>query len=147
MIKILKRIILLFLIMSIFILCGCIELSRIREVPEQELIIYTGIGCHTYEYSEKVSVCIDTSYDVLQVRTGLEEDYWNTILEGEFEKVTWYDYKIFVLMDDIYYMIDINTYEVAEDMYADPEYELKEYSESEFKELYPDWESFDWYGH
>lgn len=42
-------------------------------------------------------------------------------------------------------MFDINAYEVPQEKYAEPEYELKEYSEKEMKELYRNYESFNWY--
>jgi|GEM_PF-2908091 len=36
-------------------------------------------------------------------------------------------------------------YEVPQEKYAEPEYELKEYSEKEMIELYRNYESFNWY--
>ena len=64
---------------------------------------------------------------------------------GDFEKAAWNDYKLFIKMEGTYYMFDLNAYEVPQEIYAEPEYELKEYSEKEMKELYRNYESFNWY--
>lgn len=143
--KYFKNTIVLLLITVIITLTGCMETLLTKEIPEEDLVIHTGRGCHTYTYSEKVMVCIDTLDDSLAIRTGIVDDYWFTILEGEFQKVAWYDYNIFVFKDNIYHVFDINTYEIPEAMYAEPIYVLKEYTESEMIELYPNYKSFDWY--
>ena len=139
----------------LFVSCG--QLYEPKTIPEKSLVIYTGRNAISYEYQDKVDVTIRYSDrdDSLSVRTNADEEYWYydsiKILSGTFEKVGWYDDNLFILMDKKYYSLDIDEYEVppldedGETQY--PEYELKEYSESQFKILYPDYESFDWYGH
>ena len=131
-------------------------------VPEEELAITRGNDCNSYKYQDKVVVEIKYSdrNDLLGLRTDGSNDDWSaissfyhTILEGDFEKVAWYDDNLFILMEGTYYSIDIDEYEIApliedeDGNVLSPEYELKEYTETEFKQLYPDHESFDWYGH
>lgn len=122
-----------------------------KENTEEELEIIWGIDGNTYNYSDKISVFIDSgsdSTDCLYLKFYPSEGCWREILSGEFEKAAWNDYKFFLLMDDTYYLFDINSYEVPTDpakKYDEPEYELKEYSEDEMKKLYPNYESFNWY--
>ena len=144
----------------ILLLSGC-NLFSPKEYPEKELIVYTSRDSMGYIYSDKVLVKMsysDAYEDVLALRLYADGIPWHGSelasyypLTGEFEKVAWVDYNLFILCDGTYYSFDIKSYEIPpldeDGDPMDPEYELKEYSESEFKELYPDWESFDWYGH
>ena len=146
----------------IFILYGICFSGCTRFFPEEDLVVYTTRTSTYYEYQEKIAVVLRYSDkgDVLTLRTDETSESWMSmygesyeILSGEFEKVGWYDDNLFILMDGTYYSIDIDEYEIApiikdeDDNLLSPEYELKEYSEGEFKELYPAWEYFDWYGH
>ena len=148
---------LLLLIIPIFILSGCTS-----TYPEEDLVIHYTRNTVYYEYQEKIMVVIRYSdrQDTLDLRTGGSSDNWcasldssHTILIGDFEKVAWYDDNLFILMEGTYYSIDIDEYEIApliedeDENVLSPEYELKEYTETELKQLYPDYESFDWYGH
>ena len=137
---------------------SCDQLYEPKTIPEKSLVILTGRDSILYTYQDKVNVTISYSAnfnDRLKLRTSSEGESWGSdsivVLSGTFEKVGWYDDNLFILMDKKYYSLDIDEYEVppldedGETQY--PEYELKEYSESQFKILYPDYESFDWYGH
>ncbi|MGN1131473.1 MAG: hypothetical protein ACI4RL_01105 [Ruminococcus sp.] len=132
----------------------------------EELEYSAGKNVQNYEYSHKVLVTIsDHNDDTLNLNDGFGNynDYGlknHSILSGYFDKVAWYDYKLFICMDDKYYCFDINSYSVpdtattptdssGEVLYDEitPEYELKEYSEKDMEKLYPEYNSFDWYGH
>ncbi len=162
--KCLNKFICIFILLITIVVCfsGCDLLStsikgiRESEVPEEDLKIFSAIDYTSYEYSKKVVVllCNSDNCDSLNLATENGDNWWSStkeILSGTFEKVGWYDNNLFILMDKKYYSLDINGYEVpplnedGETQY--PECELKEYSESQFKILYPDYESFDWYGH
>ena len=127
--------------------CSTILNSLTSEVvPDEELVICEGRSGDSYAYSEKVKVIIDSSGDVLQLKFDAEDTYSYTILSGYFERFAWHDYKIFILMDEKYYVFDINDYQFPEDD-EEPEYELKEYSESEFIDMYPQYKTFKWIKH
>lgn len=158
--KILLISVLLFIfivIIGIHTIFFVLDLESEKTIPEESLVINTGRNVISYKYQDKVEVIIRYSDrdDSLCLRTCLGEEYWGYdkigILYGTFEKVSWYDDNLFILMDKKYYSFDIDGYEVPpldEDGNPQkPDYELKEYSESEFKTLYPYYESFDWYGH
>lgn len=58
-----KCIVLLFTTLLIFNLCGCsslIDRLTTDEVPEQELVITLGPGCLTYDYSNIITVVMDS---------------------------------------------------------------------------------------
>lgn len=123
---------------------------------EEDLKVHSGIDAYMTEYQEKVCVRMTTNYgDSLSIRTAEYTDNWfvnnfnnestETILSGDFYRAAWYDDKIFIYMDDLFYMFDINKYEVPK---ADekPEYEIVEYTVNEMDKLYPDFKEFDWYG-
>ena len=140
------KLILLLIIATILCTSGCSTIlnSLTSEVvPEEDLVIYPGRSSASYVYSDKVCVVMDTSGDLLQVNLDAEGTYSYTILSGYFKKFAWHDYKIFILMDDKYYVFDINDYQFPEDD-EEPEYELKEYSESEFIDMYPQYKTFKW---
>ena len=143
------KLILLLIIATILCTSGCSTIlnSLTSEVvPEEDLVIYPGRSSASYVYSDKVCVVMDTSGDLLQVKLDAEGTYSYTILSGYFKKFAWHDYKIFILMDEKYYVFDINDYQFPEDD-EEPEYELKEYSESEFIDMYPQYKTFKWIKH
>lgn len=133
--------------------CGVFTIAREIQIADknasQDLVISQSIDSKGYTYSEKVRVNMspESDYrDTLEVIKGHGEyTSWEVILEDDFEKVAWYDYKLFILVDRTYYMFDIKTYEPPEYSHDEPVYELKEYNIFHMKELYPDYESFDWY--
>lgn len=113
------------------------------EVPEENLTITAGRGCQSYKYSEKAKIDSDTyisSFDILVN----EEDYlWDTLLMGKLEKFAHYEDYLVMIFDGKYYSFDLENYSVpkSED---DLQYDLEEYSEDEFKEKFPQYESFEW---
>lgn len=151
---------LLLIMLSVVFLFGCTPYSP-SYYPEEDLIVYPMRNAIYYEYQKKVAIQIRYSSnktDSLSLRIDGDDDSWlstnfnyKSILTGAFEKIGWYDDNLFILMDDIYYSFDIDKYEVPklddEDNSQEPVYELKEYSKTEFVEAYPDYNSFDWYGH
>ncbi len=148
----LKRIFALFITVTvIFSLCGCnaiLDSMTRYEKPEEELEYRWSRDGHRYIYSEKVKVFLGApgeNEDSLFIKCYTDDYFSSEILQGSFTKVAWNDYKLFILMDDTYYMFDINAYELPEDENTEPVYELKEYSEEEMEKLYPDYESFNWY--
>lgn len=150
--KFLKAIILLLAFTTVFIFSGCsdnfMEDLMTDYEADEELFVVHASDFHTYTYSEKVKINMlrHNNLDSLEVKTGTDEDcFWNVILEDDFEKVAWNDYKIFILYDSTYYVFDIEKYEVPENKYDDPVYEIMEYSSTQMEELYPDYESFDWF--
>lgn len=153
-----KRILVILLLFS-FIVTGCNFYGK-NEYPDQSLIVYSVRNVTHYEYQKKVAISIrySSSADSLDLRIDGDDDSWlstnfsyESILTGKFEKVGWYDDNLFILMDEVYYSFDIDKYEVPhldeEGNYQEPVYELAEYSETEFVTAYPNYNSFDWYGH
>lgn len=150
-----KRICLIMVLLTFINLVGCFPYTP-DYYPEEELKVSYVRNRISYEYSEKVVVMINHSdeKDDLKLATTANDDWWYStysILSGEFEKVTWVDYNLIVLCEGTYYTFDIKNYEITplndNGKLDETAYELNEYSESEFKELFPEWESFDWYGH
>lgn len=151
---------LLLIMLSVVFLFGCTPYSP-SYYPEEDLIVYPMRNAIYYEYQKKVAIQIRYSSnktDSLSLRIDGDDDSWlstnfnyKSILTGTFEKIGWYDDNLFILMDDIYYSFDIDKYEVPElddeGNSQEPVYELKEYSKTEFVTVYPDYNSFDWYGH
>ena len=147
-----KCFVLLISVLLIFNFCGCrplFDMLTTKEVPEEELEIIWGRDGDTYIYSDKIELFMSNSSidktDLFFIKDYNDDACWREILSGDFEKATWNDYKLFIKMEGTYYMFDINAYEVPQEKYAEPEYELKEYSEKEMKELYRNYESFNWY--
>ena len=146
-----KCFVLLISVLLVFSFCGCsslFDMLTTKEVPEEELEIIWGRDSDTYIYSDKIELSMSSSLytkDDLYLKYYTDDACWRSILRGDFEKAAWNDYKLFIKMEGTYYMFDINAYEVPQEKYAEPEYELKEYSEKEMKELYRNYESFNWY--
>lgn len=139
-------------VLLVFNFCGCSSLFDMltkKEVPEEELEIIWGRDGDTYIYSDKIELFMSNSSidktDLFFIKDYNDDACWREILSGDFEKAAWNDYKLFIKMEGTYYMFDINAYEVPQEKYAEPEYELKEYSEKEMIELYRNYESFNWY--
>lgn len=116
---------------------------------------YASIDSFRIEYQEKVYVDMTTHYtDTLSIRIApYDEDvqypysyeYKKEILSGDFYRTAWYDDKVFIYSGDLFYVFDIDEYEVPE-AGEEPEYELHEYTIFEMDELYPDFRDFDWEG-
>lgn len=140
------------MIIILFSLCGCnilIDSLTTKEETQEQLVVIWGRDGDTYKYSDKIELFMSNSSidktDLFFIKDYNDDACWREILSGDFEKAAWNDYKLFIKMEGTYYMFDINAYEVPQEEYAEPEYELKEYSEKEMKEMYPNYESFNWY--
>lgn len=102
--------------------------------------------CYGTDYSDELILCNSTEPN------GDDEFFYDeyTILTGDFSKHCWKDNKLFIIMEEIYYEFDINSYEPpAIDDAGNINYVLKEYTKEEFVNAYPDSESvfgWKWYG-
>lgn len=150
--KLMKLLVFLNITALLFSLCGCnilIDSLTTKKEPQEQLVVIWGRDGDTYIYSNKIELFMSESSidktDHLFIKYYTDDACWREILSGDFERVAWNDYKVFILMSGTYYMFDINAYKVPNETYVEPEYELKEYSEKEMKELYPNYESFNWY--
>lgn len=140
----------LFMIVISLFISGCdiigdiIYNSSTTEVPEESLIITDNIDCITYKYSGKAKILSDHSYISGFNILVNEEDYlWDTLLMGKLEKFAHYEDYLVMIFNGKYYSFDLENYSVpkSED---DLQYDLEEYSEDEFKEKFPQYESFEW---
>ncbi len=150
------------LLLSIFAVnfSGCSLLFAPVKHPEKGLIIESAPDYEYYIFYDKVTIIrylnkrdpdkllirytIDTKiYDIEDADFGdWIGRYGQTreILSGKFEKVDWYDDKLFILLDDIYYMLNINGFEIG----MEPnEIELVKYTEKDLKNFYPQYEDFE----
>lgn len=101
--------------------------------------------CYGTDYSDELILCNSTEPN------GDDEFFYDeyTILSGDFSKHCWKDNKLFIIMEEIYYEFDINSYEPpAIDDAGNINYVLKEYTKEEFVNAYPDSQFFfgwNWY--
>lgn len=136
------------IIALVFSMTGCLDaLFGPTYYPEEDLTVYAGQGTIRYEYSEKVAVTLNNNGDdSLEINNSPE-------LESHFDKVAYSEGKLFIITDDIltdkkYYMFDLDDYiEHYNVNHEYNDYVLYEYSIEEFKDMYPDYENYDWYGH
>ncbi len=135
----------LLIIATIICISGCNFINNLfrHEVPEENLIIYSGRGVKSYEYSKKVRLAMDTADDSLSILTNKEDGSWSCILYGSFEKFVHYSDQLIIFSDEKYYVFNVNDYKIPENG-EKPEYELKEYSKSEFVDVYPEYTTFNW---
>lgn len=138
----------LFMIAIPLFISGCDIIDDIiynaTEVPEENLIITDDRDGNTYTYSGKAKIHIDHSYISGFNILVNEEDYlWDTLLMGKLEKFAHYEDYLVMIFNGKYYSFDLENYSVpkSED---DLQYDLEEYSEDEFKEKFPQYESFEW---
>ncbi len=142
--KIFSKLTLACLIIALVLsMTGCLEaVFGPKHYEDENLTVYTGQGTIRYEYSEIVAITLNNNGD-----DSLEINNY-TELESHFDKVAYNEGKLYIITDEKYYMFDIDDY--IEHYNVDPDYndyELHEYSTEEFKELYPVYEDFVWYGH
>ncbi len=134
-----------------------------KEYSSEELKYRVTVDAELYTYSEKATVIISRSSgaynDRLKLKTifydGEETEY--EALSGKFKEVAWNDYMLYIHMGDVYYSFDIKNYNVPDEVNKNtktdekgvviPEYNLKKYLESDFKKQFPDYKSYEWYGH
>lgn len=110
------------------------------KVPEENLVITDSPQVDSYMYSGKVRIDLDPSFHSFDIMT--EDDYVN-LLTGYFKKFTYHEGKLIILFEDIYYVFDIDNYRIPKSEDA-LEYDLKEYTESDFINEYPQHETFTW---
>lgn len=114
-----------------------------KSYPEENLKVFSARNYTSYEFSKKVAIITSSDKeDKFKLATDEGENWWKnskTVLSGDFEKIGYNDDILFILMNDIYYIFDISSYDVL-----DGDYEFVELSISEFQKSYPDYESFDW---
>lgn len=151
-----------------FVISGCrgaiIRVGDLIFEPQYnkntDCLSSSGIDGTLYEYSNKLQldICYGTDYsDSLSLCNSTEPNSDNeffkdgyTILTGDFSKHCWKNYKLFIIMDEIYYEFDINSYEPpAIDDAENINYVLKEYTKEEFVDAYPESKyifGWNWYG-
>lgn len=149
-------IMILIVLFNIIILLVIFAYSTPSYNAEKDLKVHGAIDAYMNEYQEKVCVEMTTHYgDSLSIRTAEYTDNWfvnnygnesmEIILSGDFYREAWHDDKIFIYKDDLFYVFDINEYEVPK-ADEEPQYELKEYTIFEMEKLYPEFRDFDWGG-
>lgn len=82
-------------------------------------------------------------------------DDLHTVLKGGFNEVAFNDGHVFIHMNDDYYDYDINSEIIqpttdsdGEYLYnAKPYFDLKKYSVDDFMELYPEYETYEWFSY
>lgn len=88
------------------------------DETDDSLYVY-GRDCGTIEFSNKIQIYIGfDEYDEVILcddteLTADDEFFYGgyKILEGDITKYAWNDYKLYVLLDGIFYEFDINAYE------------------------------------
>lgn len=138
----------------------CYEVVTIFDptyYKDEDLLFFMGRDSLEYEYSNRAQIIIShESNDTLVLKDESDSRNSNdsdksfftdgeTVLSGSFVKHAWNDYKLFILMEDLYYVYDLKK---APDAIYDEDgnfsYELKEYSENDFSKLYPEQDIFEW---
>lgn len=146
----------LFVFILIFTLTGCVCSNR-AEYPEEELVIYSGIDGAAFYYSNKVQVRVHNDkgkYMIVTLKPYENDKEWKSTYGYEvfndlkYKYFTWHNYYLYIqTVDDVYYSLDIKGYkpgEFVDSKKKTPKYTLKEYTADEFKELHPDYETYEW---
>ena len=159
-----KKRIIIMAVAIVLILSGCnpigLFLSAVFESQDGDLRILYGRNGADYIYDHKVH---------LSYARGRREDYVGLYLDGEsgkeqrileadFQKASFENERLFILSDNVYYVLDISSFtvpeyptvsytnslgiEVTED--AEIKYDLRKYSAEAFETEYPDNSSFEW---
>lgn len=152
-----KKISILLLIVVIFIFSSssCNE-DIYSDVGRENLEIIYGRNFVTYMFFESVYVNLHgpKKEDRLEILNE-ETDEWDTVLKGKFNEVTYNDGHILIHMKDDYYDYDINSEIIqpttdSEGDYlinARPNFDLKKYSVDDFIEIYPEYETYNWFSY
>ncbi len=83
--------------------------------------------------------------DIFSVRTANYPDDYSCILYGKFDKVSFNNGTMFILLDNKYYVFDVRNYDINKYSNSEEAKEyIKIYSETEFDKNYPDNQSFYW---
>lgn len=152
-----KKIFILLLTVVIFVFS-----STACNARRENLEISYGRNFFEYTYFEKAYVSINgpRKEDKLQVLTPKTDKYQryddlHTVLKGGFNEVAFNDGHVFIHMNDDYYDYDINSEIIqpttdsdGEYLYnAKPYFDLKKYSVDDFMELYPEYETYEWFSY
>lgn len=141
---------------------GIWDIFMTDKVPEDNLKITYAMDCTDYFYSNKVHVNFSHKSDGgdnINLYLDNSGEKSERILEGNFTKAAYNDGEFFVLLDDSYYVLDIDNYTMPEsptisyiniaghEMHedAEPEYSLVKYSYDEFNDEYPNNGDFEWF--
>lgn len=130
---------------------GC-NLFGTKYNSDEELYYTIGRDSAVYQYSDKVKLY--DSYDnldklLLRENTdSYDGDFFDDeyiALSGDIEQATWVDYELIFLMDNMFYVFDIEEYTIPPcDENGNETFELIQYSAEEFKTHYPDYLTFEW---
>ncbi len=137
------------------ILSGCAVISA--YIPEEDLVISRSQDAVDYLYSNKVLLHLSNHYDDM-LELMVDDHPAETVLEDSFIKTAHHDSFLYIKTNEAYYVFDIESYTPPEEptvMYTtsngatvventELHYILKKYSFSEFSEIYPKQQSFDW---
>ncbi len=149
-----KRI-LICLFCLIIVFSGCSIFAPVYYANE-ELLVTSSIDSKLYQYSGVVQ--LDNSYDthytdslelcddmLINKKEFFDYEHSYEILNGHFSMFCWNDFKIFILMEDTFYVYDIKSYTYPPiDKNGNQNYELLKYTKEEFQKAYPDYSTYDW---
>lgn len=139
----------------IIIFSGCSIFDPVYHADEELLVTsnrdstlyqYSGVVQLDHSYGTHFTDSLSLSHDIRQSKKEFFDNLHSyEILSGYFSMFCWNDFKIFILMEDTYYVYDIKSYTfppIDDDGYDN--YELLEYTKDEFQKAYPDYSSYDW---
>ncbi len=103
----------------------------------------------SYTYKDKVRIEYTRMGGEENCTLSVRRDTWDssyTILSGKFEKVGWHDDVLYILSNYKYYSFDIDSYIYPQKNNGNPpDYELCEYSYSEFINSFSDYNDYHWF--
>ena len=159
-----KKRIIIMAVAIVLILSGCnpigLFLSAVFESQDGDLrILYGRKGAeYIYDHNVHLSYARGRREDYVGLYLDGESGKEQRILEADFQKAAFENDRLFILSDNVYYVLDISSFtvpeyptvsytnslgiEVTED--ADIRYDLQKYSIEAFESEYPDNSSFEW---
>ena len=144
-----KKRIIIMAVAIVLILSGCkpigMFLQSVFESQDGDLrILYGRNGAdYIYDHNVHLSYARGRREDYVGLYLDGESGKEQRILEADFQKAAFENDRLFILSDNVYYVLDISSYdEVTED--ADIRYDLQKYSIEAFESEYPDNSSFEW---
>ena len=159
-----KKRIIIMAVAIVLILSGCnpigMFLQSVFESQDGDLrILYGRNGAdYIYDHNVHLSYARGRREDYVGLYLDGESGKEQRILEADFQKAAFENERLFILSDNVYYVLDISSFtvpeyptvsytnslgiEVTED--ADIRYDLQKYSIEAFESEYPDNSSFEW---
>lgn len=134
---------------------GCLYSNR-ADYPEEELVVYGGIDGASYTYSNKVELIVyadNGKHMVLTLKEYKDDEEWDGVgyrvfKDLKYKYFAWHDYNLYIqTVDDVFYSLDIKGYnpgEFVDSKKKTPKYTLKKYTAKEFKQTFPDYETYEW---